>query len=220
MQFYFYSSVSRHNQNLKIKVTSINLGSLTCGSIYKIVKRCIWQWNLAISKVPEVAHTLSFYCTWFKLSLIFTLRVRTLKLPYLGLKFGHWPKLHIHSLSTPRGQNWAYFRSTGSGSRDMGQFSKLPCLAMKLGHWQKFQQFHIYSSFHPNGLKLNLFFALWAAISEIQAHFQNGNIWASNLASCTHILFLPQGVEIELIFTLWAAVSETQDDFQNCHIWV
>ena len=41
------------------------------------------------------------------------------KLPYLGMKLGHWPKfqkLHIYySLSTPGGRNWAYFHSTDSG---------------------------------------------------------------------------------------------------------
>ncbi len=46
-----------------------------------------------------------------------------LKLVYLvGIKLGHWPqcqKLHIYPISTPRGQNWAYFCFTGSGFRDM-----------------------------------------------------------------------------------------------------
>ncbi len=34
------------------------------------------------------------------------------KLPYLGMKLGHWKKflkLHTHSLSATRGGNWAYF---------------------------------------------------------------------------------------------------------------
>ncbi len=53
------------------------------------------------------------------------------KLPYMGMKLGHWPKcqrLYIYSLSTPGGRNWAYFHSTG-------RFSKLPYLGMKLGHY-------------------------------------------------------------------------------------
>ncbi len=43
------------------------------------------------------------------------------KLPYfmyLGMKLGKWPKfqkLHIYSVSTPGGRDWAYLGSTGSG---------------------------------------------------------------------------------------------------------
>ena len=47
------------------------------------------------------------------------------KLPYLGMKHGKWAKLqklHIYSLSTPGGRNWAYFRSKGSAFRDTVQF--------------------------------------------------------------------------------------------------
>ncbi len=78
---------------------------------------------------------------------------------YLGMKLGHWPKfqkLQIYPLSTTRGRNWAYIRSTGSGFQDTGLFSKLPYLGMKLGHWPKFQNLHI-PSFYPIGLKLSLF---------------------------------------------------------------
>ena len=69
-------------------------------------------------------------------------------------QLGHWPKfqkLHIYSLSTPGGWNWAYFCSTGSGFWDTGQFSKLPYLGMKFGHWPKFQKLHIYSLSIPGG---------------------------------------------------------------------
>ena len=52
--------------------------------------------------------------------------------------------LHIYLLSTSGGRNWAYFRSTTSGFRDTGQFSKLLYFGMKLGHWPKFQALHIY----------------------------------------------------------------------------
>ncbi len=63
------------------------------------------------------------------------------------MKLGYWSvcqKLHIYSLSTPGGQNWAYFCSMGSGFRDMDRFSKLPYVGMKLGHLPKFQRLHIY----------------------------------------------------------------------------
>ena len=38
------------------------------------------------------------------------------KMTYFGMKLGHWTKfqkLHVHSLSTPGGRNWAYFQCTG-----------------------------------------------------------------------------------------------------------
>ncbi len=128
------------------------------------------------------------------------------KLPYLGMKLSKWSKfqkLHIYLLSTPRGQNWACFSPTGSGFQDMGQFSKLPYLGMKLGH-QPSSRSCTYSLFLLQGVEIELNFALWAAVSEIQADFQNHHIWEWNLASgqnsrsCTYTSFLPQGGEIEL----------------------
>ncbi len=68
----------------------------------------IWAWNLAIS------HS-SRSCTY----------ILFLKVP----KVAHT----VYSLSTPWGQNWAYFRCTGSGFWDTDQFSKLPYLGMKNG---------------------------------------------------------------------------------------
>ena len=105
------------------------------------------------------------------------------KLPYLGIKLGHWPMcqmLHIWSLSTSGGRNWAYFHSTGSGFRDTGRFSKLPYLGMKLAKWPKFQKLHIYTPFVPQRVKIELIFALREAVSKIQADFQNCHIWAWN----------------------------------------
>ncbi len=54
--------------------------------------------------------------------------------------------------------------------------------------------------------KLELNFALRAAVSEIYASFQNFHIWGYNMAtekrskSCMRTLFLAKEVEIELIF--------------------
>ncbi len=68
--------------------------------------------------------------------------------------FGHktwqvakgFQKLHIYSLSTQLGRNWAYFRFMGNDFGGTGQFSKLPYLGMKLGKYQlKFQKLHVYS---------------------------------------------------------------------------
>ncbi len=85
---------------------------------------------------------------------------RFLKLPYLGMRLGHQPKfqkLHIYSLSTPWGWNWADFRSTGSGFRGTGRFSKLPYLGMKLGNGHKVPEVANIISFCPMGSKLSLF---------------------------------------------------------------
>ncbi len=101
----------------------------------------------------------------------------------------------------PKGWNWAYFRSTGSFFWDIGRFSKLPYL-VKYGE---------IACVH-----------FTAALSEVQAVFQNCHFGAWNLAiskmsrSYTYTLFLPQGVEIEFIFALRATVSEIRADFPNC----
>ncbi len=79
-------------------------------------------------------------------------------------------------------------------------------LENQLGHLPKL---HIYSLSNL-GIKTELIFTLWAAVSQIWADFRNGHIWAWNLVidqsarSCTYSLFLTQGVKIELIFALWA----------------
>ncbi len=60
---------------------------------------------------------------------------------------------HILSFSfCPQGvEIEPYFRSMGSGFRDICRFSTLPYLGMKFGHWQKFQKLHIYSLSTPWG---------------------------------------------------------------------
>ena len=58
--------------------------------------------------------------------------------------------------------------------------------------------------FLPQGVEIELIFALWALDSKIRDDFQN-YIWAID-QSFTYALFLPQGVEIELIFAVWATV--------------
>ncbi len=71
-------------------------------------------------------------------------------------------------------------------------------LENQLGH---LPNFHIYSLSTP-WVEIALIFTLGGVVSEIQADFQNCNIWALNLAigqstrSCTYTLFPHQGVEI------------------------
>ncbi len=100
--------------------------------------------------------------------------------------------------------------------------------------------------FLPQGFEIELIFALWAAVSEIQTDFQIAifghetwsftiskirpffkicHILAWHLAICkssrsyTHMytLFLWKGVETGLIFAVWAVVFDPQADCQNCH---
>ncbi len=97
-------------------------------------------------------------------------------------------------------------------------------LKNQLGHRPKL---HIHSL--SQDVEIEHIFALWAAVSEIMAVFQNCHIWAWNLAigqnsrSGTYTLFRTKGLEIELILALWAAVTEMLakilDDFQKFHIW-
>ncbi len=78
-------------------------------------------------------------------------------------------KLHIHSISTQRGRNRAYFGSTTSNLRDSGRFSKLPYFGMKLCHSQKFQKVHSLST--RGGGEIEFIFALRRVVSEIWGDF-------------------------------------------------
>ncbi len=81
-----------------------------------------------------------------------------------------------------------------------------------LGIWKKFQMLHMMHTLSTPGVKIELIFALWAAVSEIQADFQNCHIrWHETW----NVKKVPGGAyyclkwgEIELIFTLWPTVSE------------
>ncbi len=79
--------------------------------------------------------------------------------------------LHIYPVSTPGGQNWPYFRSTGSGFRDMGQFFKLPYLGMELGDYSQSARSCTCTLVVPQGVEIQLIFALRAAVSETRANF-------------------------------------------------
>ena len=155
------------------------------------------------AKVPEVTHTLSFYPTCWKLSLIFAL--------WAAAKRGHWPRFHIHSLSTPPPSGY-------------GPLFKVAIFGHELCHRNKFKKLHI-QCLYTQGVEIELIFALRAAVFEIQANFPNCHTWAWNLVtdkrfrSSTYTLFLLQGFETELNFALQAAVSEIRANFPNCHIW-
>ncbi len=83
----------------------------------------------------------------------------------------------------------------------------------------------MYTLVLPNGVKIELTFALRAVVSEIQAHFKNCHIWPWNLAigesssNSTYALFLRHRVETELIFCSVGSSFRVMGLFQNCHIW-
>ncbi len=129
-------------------------------------------------------------------------------------------------LSNPEGQNWAYFRSTGSCSWDMGWFWTSPYLGMKPGIWKQFHKLHMAPFYgNPLGVKIELIVTTGSSFLDTGRFWKLPYLGMKHLAigqtygSCTYTLFLRQGVEIELIFALQAAVSEIRTDFQNCHIW-
>ncbi len=74
--------------------------------------------------------------------------------------------VYIYSLSTHRGQKWAYFCSMGSGFRDTGRFPKLLYLGMILGHWPKCQKLHIHPLSTPKGSN-------WACFSSTGSDFRD-----------------------------------------------
>ena len=80
------------------------------GPIFKI--DIIWHETCLSVIVPEVAHIPSFYQREQNWAYFCSIgsgcrdKRRLLKLPYLGMKLGHWPKCqksHQYPLSTPRG---------------------------------------------------------------------------------------------------------------------
>ncbi len=80
----------------------------------------------------------------------------------------------------PNGSNLSlYFCSKGSGFWDIGRFSKLPYLGMKLGDsFGQSSRSCTFTLFLPQGIEIELIFALRAAVSELRANFQNCHIWA------------------------------------------
>ncbi len=75
-----------------------------------------------------------------------------------------------------------------------------------------------YTLFLCQDVEIEHIFALWAAVSEIIADFQNCHVWAWNLHAwplakiqeVAHILSFPQGLKIELILTPRTADSDIQ----------
>ena len=101
----------------------------------------IWAWNLAMGQSARYCTYTLFLPKGSKLRLfsLYGQRFSRYGMIFKIAIFGHetWQLARVpevaHILSLyPRGQNWAYFRSTGSGFRDMGWFSRLPFWAWNL----------------------------------------------------------------------------------------
>ncbi len=116
-------------------------------------------------------------------------------------------KLYIYSISTPRGRNWAYFRSTGNGFQDMGRFSKLAYLGMKFAHVPNFQKLHMYSLSTPDGQNWPYFVCSKSHGKGETVGFQNCQIWGhetwplAKFPEFAHIIlsFYPRGSKLSIL---------------------
>ncbi len=131
VQVYLYSPVSLHDQNSQIKVTSIKLGFID----RRVDFQNCYSWAFLVygQQFPR-------YRPIFKIAISGHETWQVTKVPE-----------DPHSyLSNPGGQNWVYFRSTGSGFWDMGQFSNWHIWAWNLASGQSSRSCtytHIYWNF-------------------------------------------------------------------------
>ena len=154
---------------------------------------------------------------------------RFLKLPYLGMKPGEWPKcqkLNIYPISTPWGRNWAYFSSTRSGFQDMGRFSILSYLGMKLSHHQNFQKLHIYplpslgvrNWVHFHSTSTDSGFRDMGRFSKLPYLGMKLGKWPKWQKLHIYFLSTPSGQNWAYFRSTGSGLRDT-GRFQNCHIW-
>ena len=133
------------------------------------------------------------------------------KLPYLGMKLGHWQKfqkLHIYSLFYPRELIFSLFSLYGQW---LPRYRPIFKIAM-FGHetWPLTKDPTAALFLCTPGGRNWAFFAQRAAVSEITADFHNCHIWAWKLVTdkrfriCTSTLFLPpQGGQKLNLFSIY-----------------
>ena len=95
-------------------------------------------------------------------------------------QLGHLPKfqkLHIFSISPSGFKIELIFHSMSSTVSQIRPDFQNFHICMKLGMWPSSRNC-TYKLFLPQGVEIELIFALRAAISEIRANFQNCHIWA------------------------------------------
>ncbi len=162
--------------------------------------------HLSLATVPEVAHILSFYSTRSKWSLLSALLAAVSEI------LGHFQNYHIwawnlatgkrfrsctYTLFLPKGSELSLFSLHGQRFPTYGPFFKIAIFGHESWPLTKDPEVAHILPFHPKGVEIRLIFALWGAVLEIWADFQNCHIWAWNLAigktsrSCTYTLFLP-----------------------------
>ncbi len=143
-------------------------------------------------------------------------------------QLGHGPKfqkLHIYSLSTPGGQHWVYFCSTGSGFRDMGRFSKLPYLARNLSIGQSSRSYTQALS-TPGGWNVAYFLSMGSGFQDTgrlsKLLYLGLKTWPLvKVPEVTYIVlsFYPMGSKLSLFWPYEHRFPKYGQYFHNCHIW-
>ncbi len=105
------------------------------------------------------------------------------KLPYLDMKLGHSPKfqkLHIYMycLSTRGVEIELIFALLRQRFLRYGLILKIAIFGQETWQVAKVPEVAQNSLFLPQGVEIELIFALWAAVSKIWANFQNCHIRA------------------------------------------
>ena len=122
------------------------------------------------------------------------------KLPYLGMKLGHWrkfQKLHMYSLSTQRGFKLSLcFLYMAAVSEIRADFQNCHIWAWNLVPDNK-SNGCTYTLILPQGGEIELPFALRAAVSEIETDLQNWHLFGHETWSLTI------GPEVTHIFTFY-----------------
>ena len=174
-------------------------------------------WPLA--KVPEVAHTLSFYPKGSKLSLFLLYGQRFLRYgPIFKIAiFGHetWSLATVpyvaHTLFLPQGvEIELIFGQRAAVSEKVGPIFNIAIFGHKTWPLAKVPEVaHTY----PRRVEIEPIFTLRAAVSKIRTDFSKFPYLGMNLEfekrseSCKSTLFLPKWVEIKFIFVLRAGFS-------------
>ena len=122
----------------------------------------------------------------------------------------------------PRGTKFTLFSLYGQQFPRYGLIFKIAIFGHETSQVAKVPEVaHVYAHSLPQGVQIELIFALWAAVSDTQADFQNCHIWACHLAigqsarCCTYtvklVLRYPFSTPGGRNGLIWA-------DFQNSHI--
>ena len=146
------------------------------------------------------------------------------KLPYLGMKLSHWPKfqkMHIYTLSTPWGRNWAfYFAPEAAVTKIQDDFQNCHIWALNLPIGQNSRSC-IYIILQTQGVEICAYFhSMHSGFRNMRRFSKLPNLgmklghWQKLKKLQLYSLSTP-GVEFEHIFALRAAVSEIRPNFSK-----